>query len=242
MVFLEKKKLAPISRVCKQILHFSLDIIYPRFCIGCGDEGSWLCAKCKNETIAIQMQTCPSCNKLSDNGLYCLKCRDDKHLNGVIVADYYEEGPTKELIHNFKYNHILELKKYLGGRLIKALTKSGIQCDFITFAPLHYRRLATRGYNQSEELASEVALKTKVPIKNLLIKIKNTKRQVGLKSEARKSNLSGVFKLTNKNLIRGKKIIIVDDILTTGTTLNECAKVLKEAGAKKVWGLVLAKG
>lgn len=219
-----------------------MDLIFPRFCVGCGTEGTWLCPKCQKQTVSIQMQTCPACKRISQNGVYCLKCRPDKFLDGVIVADYFEEGPTKEIIHNFKYNHVLELKKYLGGRLVNAYLKSGISAEIITFTPLHFRRLASRGYNQSEVLAGEVGGKVKIPVSTLLHKVKNTKRQVGLIGELRRKNLTGVFLVKRANLVKGQEIIIIDDILTTGTTLNECAKVLKEAGAKKVWGLVLAKG
>ena len=109
--------------------------------------------------------------------------------------------------------------------------------------------MAQRGYNQSELLAQEVGEKTGLKVVELLSKNKKTKQQVELQGVKRRKNLKGVFKLKNKNCklpsgmqIDKKNILLVDDISTTGATLNECAKVLKEAGAKKVWGLVVARG
>jgi ComF family protein len=167
-------------------------------------------------------------------------------LSGIIVAAYYEEGPTKEIIHNFKYNHALGLKKVLEDLLVEAIKRSPRYARddnfIISFTPLHHRRLAERGFNQAELLAQTVSKKLKIPCESLLIKIKSTKRQVGLTGDIRRKNLTGVFKLKNSIDVNKKQILIIDDITTTGTTLNECAKVLRAAGAKEVWGLVVARG
>lgn len=252
---------------------FLLDLFFPSFCVGCGSEGSLLCRKCKKGIIRVQLQTCPDCGRINSTGVYCALCRFEtimvkkknkkkskkvkrrKALQGIIVATYYEEGPIKEMIHNFKYNHALELKKVLSNLLAQAVNQKTF--DLITFAPLHRRRLAERGFNQAEILAEETAKKLKLTCETTLVKVKSTKRQVGLTGQKRRKNLTGVFKVTKSlrativakqskvhgvQSIRRKKILIVDDITTTGTTLNECAKVLKMAGAKEVWGLVVARG
>lgn len=267
-----------------------LDLILPKFCVGCNREGTWLCSKCQKDILPVLAQKCPKCGRLSEQGLYCPRCRYDSFktevkgkkkpqvvkrrqpLEGIISAAYFEEGPTKEMIHNFKYNSVLDLKEKLGKMLSNAYKQSfrakrGITDEYrnwhspeillasrrlaqddnntiITFVPLHPARFARRGYNQAEILAEVVSQRLKIPSLNLLRKVKNTKRQVGMVGRKRRQNLKGVFRIRNskKPEIKGKKIIIIDDIATTGATLNECAKVLKEAGAKEVWGLVIALG
>jgi len=225
-----------------EIKNWFLDLFFPKFCVGCKKEGSWLCKSCQKNIIAVVSQVCPQCGRLNLQGKYCSRCQKGKFLKGIIAALYYEEGPTKEIIHNLKYNSVIELAPVLGKAMAKTL-KDNILGEniFITWAPLHPRRLAQRGFNQSELLAKTIAKESKLPMANLLLKKKNTKRQVELKGDRRRKNLAGVFTF-KKCDIRGKTIVIIDDVTTTGATLNECAKVLKEKGAKEIWGLVVARG
>ena len=226
-----------ISRVINSLF----ELIFPRFCVGCNQEGTWLCSNCKQKIVIVSSQVCPGCGRLSLYGRYCLKHRKGKSLKGIISTAYFEEGPTKEIIHNFKYNSILEFGPFLGKVMAEKLTGVSKKNLVITSVPLHPKRFAQRGYNQAEILAKVVSSQSKISYLDLLKKIKKTKRQVGLLGKYRRRNLSGVFKFIGKD-IKGKKIIIIDDISTTGTTLNECARILKEAGAKEVWGLVVARG
>lgn len=280
-----------LNRQFKKYRDFVLDLLIPRFCLGCGEEGSYLCSKCARSVLLVVEQICPKCERLSELGQYHLKCRKNIALKGIIVAAYYQEGPLKEIIHYFKYNAILEVKDFLSRILADAYKRchcehlrsnpacrgepAGVAIHrsprrfafrddnfIVTFAPLHPRRQAFRGYNQAEILARGAAKRLKLPLCDILRKIKSTKRQVGLVGSKRRQNLVGAFevhkvykvhgieKSIRGNFLRnykvkslkGKRILIVDDITTTGSTLNECAKVLKEAGAKEVWGLVVARG
>lgn len=218
-----------------------IEYFFPKFCVGCQKEGVWLCQECQKDILFVKSQVCPKCQRLSTQGKYCSRCKDKEiYLKGILTAAYFEEGPTKEIIHNFKYNSVIEFKMILGETLmaIEDLPK----VDIISFTPLHPKRFAQRGYNQSEILAEEVARNEKWEMRDVLEKVKHTKKQVGLKGDKRRKNLKGVFRVKNNLDIKGKKIIVVDDITTTGTTLNENARVLKEAGAKEVWGLVVARG
>lgn len=108
--------------------------------------------------------------------------------------------------------------------------------------PLYFLRERWRGYNQAEILAGMIGQKLKMPWENMLRKTRSTKRQVDLEGVRRRKNLANVFKKNSKAEVNGKKIVLIDDISTTGTTLEECAKVLKSSGAKEVWGLVVARG
>lgn len=259
----------------RKIINNILDLLFPKFCVGCGLEGVWLCKDCKENILPVLMQTCPDCGKVRSFGRYCTDCRakyiikiknpDKKSkkkylyeqtlfLNGIITSAYYEEGAIREVIHNFKYNGVTELADDLNNLLINTYKQINLKIDLVTFAPLHSKRLASRGYNQAEILAQKLSDKINIPLENLLRKTKSTKRQVELTGKKRRKNLKGVFKMTRqhhpdrsggiykKYSIRNKRILIIDDITTTGSTLNECAKVLKENGAKEVWGLVVARG
>jgi competence protein ComFC len=258
--------------------NFVYEYLFPKFCVGCGVEGTFLCQECEQKILPVATQVCPDCGRISEHGLYCELCRYDitykkvpgkkkpvkivkrKPLQGIITAAYYEEGPIREIIHHFKYNSVTELSDVLVRLLSDALLRchceersdAAIYFDIVTFTPLHFRRLAERGYNQAEILAKGLGISTKLSVIKLLTKTKKTQRQVVLQGARRRKNLQGVFKIRSKyqelsacrqgRSIKGKNILIIDDISTTGATLNESAKVLKEAGAKKVWGLVVARG
>ncbi len=229
----------------KIIKKYLLDLIFPQFCIDCGKEGSWLCDSCKKEILPVSTQTCPDCGRISRFGKYCLKDRKNKYLAGIIVASYYQEGAVKELIHNFKYNHMSEIGISLGDLLSLAL-KENIKLGkdlLLSPVPLFYLRKSQRGYNQAEILAKVVAAKLKLEKNDyLLVKKRQTKPQVSLEGKKRRKNLKKSFFFNKKYDVSNRTIILVDDVSTTGTTLNECAKVVKNAGAKKVWGLVVARG
>lgn len=251
----------------KRILKIVLALLFPKFCVGCNEEGTWLCSKCRKKILKVVTQVCPQCGRVSTLGLYCKLCRYDtvlvkvegeekpkkkkkrKPLGGILTTAYFKEGPTREIIHHYKYNSVTELAKYLVPLMSETLKEHMLPLDIITYTPLFRKRLAERGYNQSEILAQGIGKNLKIDVENLLTKRKSTKRQVILKGKKRRENLKGVFKLRSKNnafrhvlRIKGMNILIIDDITTTGATLNECAKVLKEAGANMIWGLVVARG
>ncbi|MCL5407566.1 MAG: ComF family protein [Patescibacteria group bacterium] len=222
---------------------FCLDLIFPKFCFDCGKEGSWLCRACQKKIILVKTQVCPGCGRVSRQGKFCSKCKG-KDLAGIMVACYFEEGPIRELVHNFKYNHILELGDFLGQILADAtLENLTLKKDFLVVpVPLHWLRRSRRGYNQAEILVKVMSEKLSLPFDQVLRRTRRTKRQVDLRGSERRENLKNVFEFFPGKNIDGKTIILVDDITTTSTTLLECALVLRENGAKKVWGLVIAKG
>lgn len=241
------------------------DILFPKFCVGCRIEGDFLCSKCSKDIIPVVSQVCPGCGKLSESGRYCSKCRFDiikekipgkkklkitkrvKLLEGIIAAAYFGEGTVREMIHNLKYNGVVELARPLAKLMAESLDLSHLShLSNLSLVPipLHWRRQAQRGYNQSELLAQSVGEKLGLPVVNLLRKTKNTKRQAELSGKDRRKNLEGVFRVdpSHSGNLSDLTILLVDDVYTTGSTLNECARVLKHAGAKEVWGLTVARG
>jgi len=228
-----------------RIKDFILDLIFPKFCLGCGQEGgAWLCWECLKKILPVQTQVCPACGKIAEQGKFCRPCRVPS-LSGIIVAGYYEEGSLKEIIHNFKYNAVRELGELLGTMMTTSLEENfSMNKDFlITAVPLHFLRRAKRGYNQSEILAEIIASRLNLE-KNFktLYKFRGTTAQVQTSGKERLKNIKNSFKINKKIRLSGRRIILVDDVATTGATLQECARLLKKAGAKEVWGLVAAKG
>jgi len=221
---------------------FLLELFFPKACFGCQEEGAWLCQRCQKEILLVKTQVCPDCGRISQSGKYCRLHQKQQGLSGIIVAAYYQEGSIKEAIRNFKYNHIQELEGFLGTILAKALRENlKLGQDFIvTTLPLDFFEISRRGYNQLEILAKNVANKLKLP-KNFKIIKKNRRKKSQVKSggEKVKENLKNSFKIIDKNVIKNRTIILITDVITTGTTLNEGAEVLRAAGARRVWGLVI---
>jgi ComF family protein len=219
-----------------------LDIVFPKFCVGCGKEGVWICPKCQDKIILIKKPTCPKCMRLTKNGQFCDRCRSKSSLTGVVVAAYYGDGPLKELIHGFKYDGLFDIKEVLGKYLTLTLTEKFKKQAVLIPVPLHKKRLAERGYNQSHLLATEVAKSINYQVLDKkLIRKKYTNPQVTFSGANRKKNIRDAFYWIGEDEIDSKTIILVDDVYTTGATLEECAKVLRNAGAREIWGLVLAK-
>ena len=226
--------------ILKKISDFILDTIFPKFCINCGQEGKWICVDCVKKIIFIQKRTCPSCNRLNKTGKFCQKCRKKSSLAGIISAAYYD-GILKEAIHKFKYEGFFDISHELGKMLSKSVQKNHFGSAILIPVPLHKKRLNFRGYNQSLLLCREIAKKGNFIINKNLIRIKNTKPQIELPGRARRKNIKKAFLWKGGNEIRKRVVLLVDDVYTTGSTLEECAAELKQAGAEEVWGIVLAK-
>jgi len=248
---------------------FFLDLIFPIECLGCGQEKIWLCEKCFHSIEFNIKSRCPACNRPTHCGQYCIFCEDDYSLNGIFVAGNYENEIIKALIKNFKYHLIIDLgvflgsfcSQYFGDQIEQEKLRAKSNSDFskiiikydgpknlfnsmeeilIIPVPLHPRRLRWRGFNQSELIAEHFAKNLNLEInKNNLIRTRYKTAQVKLNKKARVENIKNCFAWQGEKI--SKKIILIDDITTTGSTLDECAKVLKENGAVEVWGLVVAK-
>lgn len=239
------EKISQPQKNISSIYNFFLDLIFPRHCVGCQKEGVWFCQKCKDKIIYIKTPACPKCGRISENGRYCQKCQKEFFLKGVLVSAHYEEGPLKEAIHTFKYDGIYHLKTDLGKILITTLSSRWNKKDTtIIPVPLHKTRKGERGYNQASLMSQEINKYLGFEIcDNKLKRIRYTKPQVKFNLKDRTKNIQNSFFWSGKDELKGKFILLLDDVFTTGSTLNECAKELKlKAKVKEVWGLVLAKG
>ena len=233
---------------------FILDLFFPKFCLGCQKEGTYLCDDCRalldiNEFDYCLCETKPQRIPNSQENGKCPKCKDKK-LSGIYFAlPYKDKQLTKKLIYQFKYKpYLKDLAKTLASILIEHFVLSGKNTDGIwgnsvlVPVPLDKKKLKTRGYNQAEELAKELSKILQVLIiSENLIKIKPTKPQMELNKAEREKNLEGAFTIKNPQELLAKKVFLVDDVYTTGSTMQECALVLHKAGIKEVWGICLAR-
>jgi ComF family protein len=240
-----------INHVLK-IRDFIFNLIFPTICLNCGHEGSWLCQSCGAKLKFLPHQSCFGC-KITNTGEFCSDCRKNYSLEGILIAGDYDDKLLNALIKKLKYNFAKDIAKILGNYLVSFLQKSTAdratwqslaseQKLIIIPVPLHPRRERWRGFNQAEAIANVVAERLQLPlIKNNLIRTKHREAQAKLNETQRQENVKNCFGWRGENL-QQKNILLIDDVATTGATLNECAKILKENGAGQVWGLVAAKG
>lgn len=214
---------------------------YKHTCCVCGvdifdDKG--FCGHCIQKIPFNNGKTCKFCGALilGDNDC-CGTCRAKNFFDKAISSFDYV-GYMQALIKNFKYANKRYLADIFAKYMSATLMASGLNVDCVVAVPLSEKSLAKRGYNQSLLLARKVCELSNLPlIENNLIKIKDTDQQEKLSFKQRRENLLGAFKVTDKTPFVGKNVLIVDDVKTTGTTLNRIAKVLKQSKANKVYGL-----
>ena len=208
-------------------------------CIVCGKEihpnRYGLCDDCK---LLINDNFCLRCGRHKVGiGDYCAECGDLSMQYDEARSAVSYDGNAKELIYRLKYGNAKYLAHILSQYLLDVLLMSDWHADCITFVPIHKSRQKQRGYNQAELLARELAESINLPCENLLEKAVKTPNQARLNRAARMENLKGSFKVTHTP---PEHVILIDDVMTTGSTANECSAVLKRAGAKVVYVLTFA--
>lgn len=224
------------------------DIFFPKFCLGCCLPGVYFCNNCVKKLKPITKDFCFYCKKPSFFGLTHLNCLKKLPIDGVISFFHYDEF-LKKIIKDIKYRGAHEIWE----EFIKAVPTSFFQKinfyktlpgDLILQPlPLHQKKLKKRGFNQAVLITNFFNRFLNFPVGNFLERKKETLSQAQLKTKKeRYFNIKGSFHILNKEKIINKNFIIVDDIITTGSTLKEAAKALKKAGANKIYALVLARG
>lgn len=177
-------------------------------------------------------------------GRTCTNCHPQSALAGLRVAASYEQNPIlARVIEQLKYKFSEPLAETLAEILSRVIREVNYEQErVVTFVPLHTTRERWRGFNQAELLARAVAKQLNLPLVPLLARTRPTLQQAKLKRAERLTNLADAFILASDFPLKGKTIILVDDVASTSTTLIECAQVLRRAGAGEVWGLVVARG
>lgn len=213
-----------------KIFKFILDILFPSFCAACGKEGSFLCDAC---AAKITIKRVPA------------KIPGAPKIKTVYAATEYRDPPVTKLIMRLKYKGAKEIGGILAGLIISHLDLVQFKKEneyVIVPVPLHKKRLAKRGFNQSELIARKIAERLNMPIAaNALKRIKNTIPQTEVaQREKRRENVKNAFSCARPETVKDKKVILVDDVATTGATLNECARALRQASAKTVIAFIAA--
>lgn len=226
-----------------------VDFLFPKFCIGCGKFGTYLCNACVANIVQAEL-VCPNCEKPSVGGVAHPLCRKKYGLDGLWSLGAYKD-PLKKAIQKLKYHFVADLAGALvnleitywarfGPQFLEEIKKEGALNWVIIAVPLHPSREKRRGFNQSALLGKILSKKLGLPYREGLKRIVNTKPQVGLSGWERKKNIKGAFSLTKPYTLH-PNILLIDDVWTTGSTLKECCYVLKRGGAAKVWALTLAR-
>jgi ComF family protein len=218
-----------------------LDAMFPPECFGCGSREAFFCPECRQKIIVIKKQTCPICKRQTVKGEFCHKCAKKTKLKGVISFGYFKDPIIQKAIISFKYHELWGIKYELAEIAAPTIKGIGLTFDLVSYVPQTFKRKAIRGYNQSEMLAKELSLLLNIPFARTLYKKVETYPQAVLGRRDRLINLQNSFVRNKKIDLSNKKILLIDDVVTTGSTLSECAKVLRESGAKSVWGFVVAK-
>lgn len=213
-------------------------------CVCCGREiftDTGFCDDCRKTVVFNNGKTCKRCGVGIDGEEdYCGNCAFDKIYFDKSYAVFSYEGAVRRAVLNMKFNGNGRYAAVFARYLAYAAVANGLQFDAVCFPPMSARSLRERFYNQSQLLARYFCSVTDCEDKYLdaLVKVKETERQERLDKAARKQNLIGAYNV--KADVKGKRVLVIDDVKTTGATLNECAKVLKRKGAASVVGLTLA--
>lgn len=220
----------------------ALDLLFPFRCLGCAREGSLICPSCRQKMLEITSPVCPRCGTPQAGGILCPACSNHHHDIDGIRSPFRFEGVTRQAIHQLKYKNLRAIAPTLAELLGNYLDAHPIPGEILVPVPLHRIRLRERGYNQSELLARKLGGIIGLPvIADCIIRRKNNPPQTRATSvDKRRSNVADAFTCRNHSL-KNKKIILIDDVATSGATLNACAATLKTAGAVSVWGLTLAR-
>ena len=205
-------------------LRAALRLLYPTraVCMGCGTlsgfERDWLCEKCRQQ--------------LAQRWVGAFHPPSEGLFDGAAFA-YYYGGPAGGLVRNLKYRGVYQLAEMMGRHMAEAFEALGhVRVDGVVPVPMHPRRVRMRGYNHAELLAGEVAGRLNLPLLKALSRSRNTRQQARLSDAQRQGNLNRAFELRME--VAGKRLLLVDDVCTTWTTANACAKVLSEGGASEL--------
>jgi ComF family protein len=232
-----------MRELLSDLVNLISNLLFPKYCLLCEIGGTYLCANCSNKLEPINAQYCIVCNKLSLGGLTHPVCQTKFTPSKLICIYNYKDEQIKKLISHGKYKFIPEIFENLSLAATPLLPEylSSQKIDLIIPMPLHKKRNNWRGYNQSQIIAQAISKDLNIPISEALIKIKNTTPQKDLSREERIKNIIGAFNVVDLKLVKDMRILLIDDVSTTGSSLKEASKTLLKSGSLEVLCLALAK-
>lgn len=220
----------------------ALDFLFPPHCINCGKGGTFLCRKCQAALVYLKPPLCAKCSKPIYTGTVCSKCLSQTWDIDGICSVFKYGGVIRQAIIQLKYENMKVLADPLSHCMAQYLRKHPMSFDVIVPVPIHKQRLRERGYNQSSLLAKRLGYMTRKPVvEGTLIRTKHAPSQAKSASLGqRRANIRNAFTCIGSDLT-GKRVLLIDDVCTSGSTLDSCAISLKKSGATSVLGLTLAK-
>jgi competence protein ComFC len=234
-----------------KLIQGAVSLLYPATCAICGKNvraGEYLCDGCEAKVIRVTAPFCQTCSQPFEGSISsvfnCANCAHRMIYFDAAVAAYRGRGIVREVIHEFKYGRQIHLRHLIARWLAAALIDERIRdvvFDRIVPVPLHAARQRERGFNQASVLAELLSAQTSIPSRPVLERIRYTTTQTALDRAERMENLHNAFRLRKNADVRNLRVLLIDDVLTTGSTLSECARVLKRAGAVAVYAATAAR-
>jgi len=237
-----------LEKIKKKIKEGVADLLFPKECLGCGKEGRYICDNC-NIFLGESALICPVCDKSNFTGKTHSQCLNKNGLDGLTNIWEYE-GITRTALHDIKYKGNFDIASEFMGKAFLIMRKDIARFEnflsfvfsegvYITYAPMYIKKEKRRGFNQSKFIAKALGKITGKKTIDLLEKIKDTPSQTNLDKGERIKNVKDCFKILPNLTFLPQKVILVDDVWTTGSTMKECTKILKIAGVGQVWGFTL---
>ena len=234
-----------------ELFEAAASLLYPPVCTLCGGRtraGEYLCEQCEAKAMRIVAPFCQRCSEPFEGAITtaftCANCTHRTIYFDAAVAAYRGRGIVRQIIHDFKYGHQVHLRHLVARWLFAAFNDerlSGRRFDIIVPVPLHPTRRRERGFNQASLIAGLLSARIAIPCKAVLERVRYTTTQTALDRAERIENLRNAFRLRKNGDVRGLHVLLIDDVLTTGSTLSECARVLKRAGAISVYAATAAR-
>lgn len=224
------------------LLWNTLDWVFPPHCGGCGKLAERWCGDCQARVERLGLRVCQRCGiPLDDGRVVCPNCETDPPLYQGLRSCVKYSGPARNAVIRLKYSRDIGLGDALAGELIRQFDALKWGVELVTCVPLSRGRLRERGYNQSAALARPVAMAFGLPFQPVLLrKTREAPSQVGLSASDRRKNVDGAF-VAEQEHIAARKVLVIDDVTTTGSTIHACARALVDAGASTVYGLTFAR-
>lgn len=219
----------------------ALDLLFPPRCVSCKRRGAWFCTRCRSAMSVIEAPYCQRCGQSTSGASLCAACQRRPPAVSGLRAVAYLDGGLRQAIHAFKYNGVRALAQPLGETLADGYRRYALNADLIVPVPLHAARLNERGFNQALLLARRLGVHTGQPVSSgELARTRETPSQIGLSARDRHTNVQGAFAWQG-GALHSRRVLLIDDVCTTGATMEACAAPLFAAGAASVWGLTLAR-
>ena len=218
-----------------------ISLLFPPHCAGCGADGSLWCNVCQASLASIRAPMCVKCGQPNTPSQLCANCREHPLLIDCIRSAVIFQGTVRHAIHRFKYQRLAGLAEPFGDILADYWIEHGLSADWVMPVPLHPARQRERGYNQAGLLANRLAKRVGTAVSESgLRRTRVTAVQMELDAAQRRLNVAGAFECAEPQ-VRNKRVVMIDDVCTTGATLEACAAALFQAGAASVLGLTLAR-